>query len=54
MVSFETKIELRKIKLLDCFWLLSDSGESIIQSIVFELPTSSGKVACGSIDVPLI
>lgn len=53
MVSFETKIELRKIKLLDYFWLLNVFGESFIQSIVFELPTRSGKVACGSIDVAL-
>lgn len=36
---FETKTELRKSKSLDYFWLLSDFGESIIQSS-FELPTS--------------
>lgn len=53
MVSFETEIELRKIKLLDYFWLLSDFGESIIQSIVSELPMSTGEVACGSNHVPL-
>lgn len=45
MVSFETKIELRKIKLLDYFWLLNDFGENIIECRVCELPTRSGKVA---------
>ena len=47
MVSFEAKVELRKIKLLDCFWLLSDFGESIIQSLVLNCPWAwkGGRVA---------
>lgn len=38
MVSFETKTELRKSESLDYFWLLSDSGETIIQSTVLNCP----------------
>lgn len=54
MVSFEMKIDLRKIKLLGYFWLLSFISENIIQSMVFELPTSYRKWPCDSIDIPLI
>jgi hypothetical protein len=41
MVSFETKIEWRKIKLLDYVWLLGDFGKSIIQKHHFDLPEFS-------------